>query len=67
MTDTTKPDPRLVFTPSTQPQPAAPGPLVAFIESALLTIASRQEKEAPIPEEEAPIPEEEAPMAAPPV
>ena len=65
MTDTTKPDPRPVFTPSTQPHPADPGPLVAFIEKALLTIANRQEKEAPIPEEEAPIPEEEAPMAAP--
>ena len=49
MTNTTKPDPRPLFTPSTLPQPAAPDPVVAFIEDALLAIANRQD-EAPIPE-----------------
>ena len=44
MTDTTKPDPHLRFTPSTLPQPAAPDPVVAFIEDALLTIAQRQDE-----------------------
>ena len=43
MTDTTKPDPRPRFTPSTLPQPAAPDPVVAFIEDALLAIATKQE------------------------
>jgi hypothetical protein len=49
MPNTTKPDPRPLFTPSTLPQPAAPDPVVAFIEDALLAIANRQD-EAPIPE-----------------
>jgi hypothetical protein len=40
----TKPDPRPLFTPSTLPQPAAPDPVVAFIEDALLTIANRQDQ-----------------------
>ncbi len=44
MTDTTKPDKRPLFTPSTLPQPAAPDPVVAFIEDALLTIANRQDE-----------------------
>ena len=48
MPNTTKPDPRPLFTPSTLPQPAAPDPVVAFIEDALLAIANRQD-EAPIP------------------
>jgi hypothetical protein len=43
MPNTPKPDPRPLFTPSTLPQPAAPDPVVAFIEDALLTIAERQE------------------------
>ena len=43
MPNTTKPDPRPLFTPSTLPQPAAPDPLVAFIEDALLAIANRQD------------------------
>ena len=49
MTNTTKPDPRPLFTPSTLPQPAAPDPVVAFIEEALLIIANRQD-ESQIPE-----------------
>ena len=44
MTDTTKPDPRPLFTPSTLPQPVAPDPVVAFIEDALLEIANRQDQ-----------------------
>jgi len=48
MPDTTKPDPRPLFTPSTLPEPGAPDPLVAFIEDALLAIANRQD-EARIP------------------
>ena len=45
MTDTLKPDPRPLYTPSTLPQPEAPDPVVAFIEDALLAIANRQEQE----------------------
>jgi hypothetical protein len=45
MPDTTKPDPRPLFTPSTLPAPDAPDPVVAFIEDALLAIASRQDEE----------------------
>jgi hypothetical protein len=44
MPDTTKPSPRPLFTPSTLPQPAAPDPLAAFIEDALLAIANRQDQ-----------------------
>lgn len=49
MPNTTKPDPRPLFTPSTLPQPGAPDPVVTFIEDALLAIANRQD-EAEIPE-----------------
>jgi hypothetical protein len=49
MPNTTKPDSRPLFTPSTLPQPAAPDPVVAFIEDALFTIANRQDK-AQVPE-----------------
>jgi len=49
MTNTTKPDPRPLFTPSTLPGPGAPDPVVTFIEEALLAIANSQE-EAEIPE-----------------
>jgi hypothetical protein len=49
MPDTTKPDPRPLFTPSTLPQPAAPDPVVTYIEEALLAIANRQD-EAETPE-----------------
>jgi hypothetical protein len=45
MTDTPKPEPRPVFTPSTLPQPSAPDPVVIFIETALLAIANRQDEE----------------------
>lgn len=45
MTKPTKPGPRPLFTPSTLPQPAAPDPVVAFIEEALLAIANRQDEE----------------------
>lgn len=45
MNKPTKPDPRPLFTPSTLPQPAAPDPVVAFIEEALLAIANRQDEE----------------------
>jgi hypothetical protein len=48
MPNTTKPNPRPLFTPSTLPQPDAPDPVVAFIEEALLAIANRQD-EARIP------------------
>ena len=41
MTETPKPDPRPLYTPSTLPQPDAPDPVVAFIEDALLAIANR--------------------------
>lgn len=44
MPNTTKFDPRPLFTPSTLPEPAAPDPVVAFIEDALLTIANRQDE-----------------------
>jgi hypothetical protein len=50
MTNTKKPDPRPLFTPSTLPQPGAPDPVVAFIEDALRAIADRQdEAKAPAP------------------
>jgi hypothetical protein len=49
MPNTTKPDPRPLFTPSTLPEPGAPDPVVAFIEDALLAMANRQD-EAEIPE-----------------
>jgi hypothetical protein len=48
MPNTTKADPRPLFTPSTLPEPAAPDPVVAFIEDALRTLANRQD-EAQIP------------------
>lgn len=44
MSNTTKSDPRPLFTPSTLPQPDAPDPVVTFIEDALLTIANRQDE-----------------------
>jgi hypothetical protein len=44
MPNTTKPDQRPLFTPSTLPQPGAPDPVVAFIEDALLAIANRQDE-----------------------
>ena len=44
MTDTMKPQPRPLFTPSTLPQPSAPDPVVIAIEAALLEIANRQEE-----------------------
>ena len=51
MPNTMKFDKRPLFTPSTLPQPAAPDPVVAFIEDALLTIANRQEEaKAPVPD-----------------
>jgi len=62
MTNTSKPDPRPLFTPSTVPPPNAPDPLVAFIEDALLAIANRQDT-AEIPElrqDQAEIPEPSA-------
>jgi hypothetical protein len=49
MPNTTKPDPRPLFTPSTLPPSGAPDPVVTFIEDALLAIANRQD-EAEIPE-----------------
>jgi hypothetical protein len=49
MPNTTKPDPRPLFTPSTLPEPGVPDPLVTYIEDALLAIANRQD-EAEIPE-----------------
>jgi hypothetical protein len=48
MPNKTKPDTPPLFTPSTLSGPAAPDPVVAFIEDALLTIAKRQD-EAQIP------------------
>ena len=48
MPNTSRPDSPPLFTPSTLPQPAAPDPVVAFIEDALLAIANRQD-EAQIP------------------
>ena len=44
MPNTTKPDPRPLFTPSTLPQADVPDPLVTFIEEAMLAIANRQEE-----------------------
>ena len=50
MPHTTKPDLRPLFSPSTLPRPAAPDPVVAFIEDALLAIANRQdEPRIPVP------------------
>jgi hypothetical protein len=49
MPNTSKPDPRPLFTPSTLPEPGAPDPVLTFIENALLAIANRQD-EAEIPE-----------------
>ena len=49
MPNTTKPDPRPLFTPSTLPSAGVPDPVVTFIEDALLAIAKRQD-EAGIPE-----------------
>jgi hypothetical protein len=49
MPNTTKPAPRPLFTPSTLPEPVAPGPVVTFIEDALLAIANRQDAEIPEP------------------
>ena len=43
MSDTTKAEPRPLFTPSTLPQTEVPDPLVTFIEQAMLAIANRQE------------------------
>ena len=45
MTDTPKPEPRALFTPSTLPQASSPDPVVLAIEAALLAIANRQEEE----------------------
>lgn len=44
MSNTTKAEPRPLFTPSTLPQSEVPDPLVVFIEQALLAIANRQEE-----------------------
>jgi len=44
MTDTPKPKPSPLFTPSTLPQPDAPDPVVMAIEAALLAIANRQDE-----------------------
>ena len=44
MPNTTKPESRPLFTPSTLPQAEVPDPLVVFIEQALLAIANRQEE-----------------------
>ena len=44
MTDTTKPEPRPLFTPSTLPHSSAPDPVVMAIEAALLAIANRQDE-----------------------
>ena len=49
MPNTTKRDPRPLFTPSTLPKGEAPDPVVTFIEEALLAIAKRQD-DAEIPE-----------------
>jgi hypothetical protein len=49
MPNTTKPDPRPLFTPSTLPESGVPDPVVAFIEDALLAIANRQDAGTPEP------------------
>lgn len=50
MTNTPKPNSPPLFTPSTLPELAAPDPVVAFIEDALLAIANRRdEPEIPAP------------------
>ncbi len=52
MPNTTKPDPRPLFTPSTLPQTEVADPLVTFIEQAMLAIANRQEEPIiPVPPE----------------
>jgi hypothetical protein len=52
MPNTTKPEPRPLFTPSTLPQTEVPDPLVTFIEQAMLAIANRQEEPSiPVPTE----------------
>ena len=43
MPNTTKGEPRPLFTPSTLPQTGVPDPLVTFIEEAMRAIANRQE------------------------
>jgi hypothetical protein len=49
MPNTSKSDPRPLFTPSTLPEPGPPDPVLTFIENALLAIANRQD-EAELPE-----------------
>ncbi len=44
MTNTSKPEPRPLFTPSTLPEPSVPDPVVMAIEAALLEIAKRQDE-----------------------
>jgi hypothetical protein len=44
MTNPSKPERRMPFTPSTLPQPSAPDPVVLAIEAALLAIANRQDE-----------------------
>ena len=52
MPNTSKPEPRPLFTPSTLPQTEVPDPLVTFIEEAMLAIAKRQEESGtPVPSE----------------
>jgi hypothetical protein len=52
MPNTTKAEPRPLFTPSTLPQTEVPDPLVTFIEQAMLAIANRQEEPSiPVPPE----------------
>jgi hypothetical protein len=52
MPNTTKAEPRPLFTPSTLPPTEVPDPLLTFIEEAMLAIANRQEKPSiPVPPE----------------
>ena len=52
MPNTTKAEPRPLFTPSTLPQTEVPDPLVTFIEQAMLAIANREEEPSmPVPPE----------------
>ena len=52
MPNTTKPESRPLFTPSTLPPTETPDPLVTFIEQSLLAIANRQEEPSiPVPPE----------------
>ena len=63
MSNTTKSDPRPLFTPSTLPQSDAPDPVVTFIEDALLAIANRQDEtriRAPIDVPTGPQPQDDA-------